>query len=204
MIPWSACEFNVTKFKTLAQLFKNFPFYLRQLGNEILKNALVHIFDNGGGMGLTKEQRWQQSIKWTRRATFQDGKMSCVFMDDKSNIIEMGRSVVEDLVGTSLSLGVISVVCPVPAEAVGFHLMRLERTVDDKELQTPLFPVCRIHLPKKATPEFNLTMCTATDRSNRMYVVEWMEYYKLQGDQQFVVYNLVAMEYDRQAIHGLY
>ena len=129
--------------------------------------------------------------------------MSCVFTDNNNNnSIELGRSVVEDVVGTSLSLVVISVVCPVPVEAAGFHLMRLERTVDDNELQTPLFPVCRIHLPKKATPEFNLTMCTATDRSNRMHVVEWMEYYKLLGVQQFVVYNLLgATEHDRQVIH---
>eukprot|EP01041_Mallomonas_annulata_P002579 gene2579-5041_t len=67
----------------------------------------------------------------------------------------------------------------------------------------PPFQASRDHkLPlgkHTATGQYSLAVCTATSRSVREELVEWIEYHKLMGVDHFYIYN-TAIEYNQQQL----
>ena len=141
ILPWTACQFSVPEWRSFTKLVRKEAVYLEQLGNGSLNSSLTPIYDIA--IFNTTERQGQQKLhKATQLAEFTGEKFHCIFADKKSVVI--GRSTTDEVTGEFLSLGAISVVCLVPEQAILFHSMRLERTIDGKLLQTPPFSVCRL------------------------------------------------------------
>ena len=135
------------KFSLQLTLTLNVPF-LEQVGNGTLNTSLTPIYDISIYNTTVKQGR-QKLHKATQMAIFAGETFQCIFVDKKAVVI--GHSTTEVVIGEFLSLGAISVVCPVPDQALLFDSMRLERTIDGKALQTPMFGVCRMSELYKTT-----------------------------------------------------
>ena len=110
--------------------------------------------------------------------------------------------------------GAVNIVCPTPRFQAPFDEMRLMRNLTKLATQglyfkipqnnitndvnvsiTPLFPVCKsseLLSPSAKTStsiyQYSLTVCTATARTDRAALVEWIEYHKLLGVDHFFIY----------------
>ena len=148
ILSWTACQFNVPDWRLFVKLIRNEAVYVEQVGNGSLDSSLTPIYDIS--IFNTSERPGRQKLhKATQNAMFAKETFQCIFADKKAVVI--GRSTTEEVIGEFLSLGTISVVCPVPEKAIAFDSMRLERAIGGKLLQTPAFTVCRMSYNNETT-----------------------------------------------------
>jgi len=57
---------------------------------------------------------------------------------------------------------------------------------------TALFPVCSLPSSNSKHKKYKLSVCTATSRSKREHLVEWIEYHRLLGVEHFFIYDTAA------------
>ena len=135
------------------------------MGNGTLNTSLTPIYDVSIYNTAVNEGR-QKLHKDTQMAIFAGETFHCIFADHKALVI--GRSTTEVVIGEFLSVGTISVVCPVPDQALLFDSMRLERTIDGKVLQTPMFGVCRMSELYKTTTKAYQESARSTQTKTRL------------------------------------
>lgn len=192
LVSRTACYFNHTKWNIVID---RFPSYSKSLGSGLVSNILVNpqeaLFRKLEGLVCH----------------FYHKNSSLPVAKTKSEIIR-GRKVF-------LIIGSILVVCPSPN--VEYDRMRLERELTTADLGpftdslsnvlqtnvsstfTDAFPVTNIPefnsvegiTTKKIKPpaRYGLSVCTATGRTDRAYLVEWIEHHVYLGVSRFYIYS---------------
>ena len=192
----AACQFNRTTWKYLV---KKFPEYRRHFSFGFESNILVHV---------------EEGTRRMRYANFNGQKFICRFYDRFNHQIFETTSLAVKGHNTFSILATFHIRCPIPAsfrdtQDIWSH-MRLQHTSRLPEFTenvttdtTGDFPLCKIprhYQPptnekhdndekKKKKKRFDLSICTATSRSDRRHLVEWIEYHRLIGVQHFFIYN---------------
>ena len=100
------------------------------------------------------------------------------------------------------TLSTFHIRCPVPSEYQDTHRvwshMQLEQTSKHRNFldnalvhRTGDFPMCKLPRYRQSHDSklFDLSICTASSRSNRAHLVEWIEYHRLVGVQHFFIYD---------------
>ena len=178
-------------------MIDKFPSYSKSLGSGLVSNILVN----------PQEALFRESEGLV--CHFYHKNSSLPVAKTKSEIIR-GRKVF-------LKIGSILVVCPSPS--VEYDTMRLERDLKTATftdsllnvLQTTVNSTFTDALPVTNIPEFNsvegitakkmkpparygLSVCTATGRTNRAYLVERIEHYVYLGVNRFYIYSTADLE----------
>ena len=187
----AACQFNRTTWKYLV---RTFPEYRHHFSFGFESNILVHV---------------EEGTRRMRHANLLGKKFICRFYDRSNNHIFDTTSLVVKGHDAFSILATFHIRCPIPASfrdtQDNWSHMRLQHTSLLPEFTenvtmdtTGDFPLCRI--PRyQATKKkwgrknnkklFDLSICTATSRSDRHHLVEWIEYHRLIGVQHFFIYN---------------
>lgn len=196
-LPQLACEFNKTILHRLIQLY---PQYSPQLGDGVDSNVLVK-----GNVDKNKFDFIKSMI---------NARMMCVFY---SNGIQAHRtiSLPVNIKRAFAAMSTAQIQCPVPPKSITWDSLRIERNVtkvfkflksavEFSTNRTSVFPVCKLHHTDSTVSnasesesgnsnmrvyEYELSICTATQRSSREKLVEWIEYHLLQGKFSIVQYR---------------
>lgn len=188
-LPQLACEFNKTLWNRIIDLY---PQYSQQLSDGMNSNILVDIKVN------KKQFDFPKSIA--------SAQIACIFYYDGKATNYRTMSLPVNVKGAFAGIGTTQIHCPVPAKAIKWDSLRLEQDlqkikkfahpgIELKTNSTTVFPVCKLHhklhrngehpifsdkgpIPKHT---YQLSICTATQRTSRARMVEWIEYHLLQG-----------------------
>eukprot|EP01036_Dinobryon_divergens_P027514 gene27514-36303_t len=189
-----ACQFNRTMWK---HLVKKFPEYRRHFSYGFDSNILVHV---------------EEGTRRMRYANLIGAKFICRFYDRFNHqIFDTTSLAVKGEISFSI-LATFHIRCPIPAlfrdtQDIWSH-MRLQHTsrlpafTENVTMNTTDgFPLCKI--PRYQTTKdgkkkkrFGLSICTATSRSDRRHLVEWIEYHRLIGVHHFFIYNTALNDED--------
>lgn len=189
-----ACQFNRTMWK---HLVKKFPEYRRHFSYGFDSNILVHV---------------EEGTRRMRYANLIGAKFICRFYDRFNHqIFDTTSLAVKGEISFSI-LATFHIRCPIPAlfrdtQGIWSH-MRLQHTsrlpafTENVTMNTTDgFPLCKI--PRYQTTKdgkkkkrFGLSICTATSRSDRRHLVEWIEYHRLIGVHHFFIYNTALYDED--------
>lgn len=185
-----ACKFNHTKWHRLIDRFPHFSKYLAH-GKE--ENILV-------GSNETNLAKFEIVI--------------CRFYVNGNNT-PVAETKSEKVSGMweFMQQGTTQIVCPSPPMSYDtIRLVRLPRTgyfsatksrpqsslsAFNRETLSDAFPVCQPATLRNGLTEIELeerkkgrlSVCTATGRGNRAYLVEWIEYHRLMGVDHFYIYD---------------
>lgn len=196
MISRNACKFDHDLWKLIIRMF---PEYQEQMGFGSEDNVYVTV-DN--------------SYDYVRQNThLGDGELArgiqgnfvyCIFLN-QGHIVESLRSLrIKDVEIAELSS--IQIRCPLPRATVMWDRMRIERILSKSGEESNLpnstesFGVCPDPLEEAGLSlqpfdyMYKLSVCTATDRSHRAQLVEWIEYHRIVGVEHFFLYDTSAWE----------
>lgn len=171
-----ACKFNYTEWKYLV---KRFPQYRSQLGNGADTNILVqtlqdfkYFIPNGNSKDELSNKILQSHV-------------TCTFLMNNERVDALKSLRIKDDPISELATALIK--CPVPPRHVKWSHLRLDKVLNTGDvLSTAAFPVCR---QTSNAGKFKLSVCTATGRSSRSHLVEWIEYHRLMGVNHFFIYD---------------
>ena len=201
IVPRSACYFNHTKWKIVVD---KFPTYSESFGYGLARSILVHP---------------EEALFRTSESLFCHFYRGSQLVAKTSSEIIRGKKVF-------LTIGSILVVCPSPN--VEYDKMRLQRQLDTAGmdpfmdslhniLKTNLSSSLTDAFPVSNIPEFKsvegtdakninlpvrsgLSICTATGRSNRAHLVEWVEHHLYLGVSHIYIYSTAKSKRNHESL----
>lgn len=190
-LPQLACEFNKTMWHRMVLLH---PEYAHQLSDGAHSNILVDI-----KVGKNKFDYVKSMV---------GAQLTCVF-HQKSVIVHRTLSLPVNFKSAFAGMSTTQIHCPVPKPGVMWDSIHLERDLAPLSRftksklafstnATEVFPVCiskhahenhRDSVAERSSRRYKyaLAVCTATQRTSRAKLVEWIEYHLLQGNDTAVV-----------------
>ena len=194
-ISQSACVFDRAIWKALLNMYPQFSSQLASGNSEnILVNATLPIFQAQNGRPPPHH--------------LINKHVECQFMDSNYNSLGSSESLLIEGKNAA-KFSTIQIRCPIPKKDMRFTYIRLNmidykyayNTSYENELKayyirenrTASFPVCDLgklySKLKMSKRKFKLSICTATMRHDRSYLVEWLEFHRLMGVQHFFIYD---------------
>ena len=184
----NACKFNRTRWKIGAKMF---PQYAEQFGGGLDSSILVP-FD-----GDYDFARGRTSYKG-----LMGSKLTCLFIFRDEVVARVMSHEIRDEEAAEIST--LQIRCHVPmvnSRRIIWTHIRLERPNEHSEVLidtvrenvTDAFPVCNLreiyNRTNLSVKKYKLSICTATMRHDRSYLVEWLEFHRLMGVQHFFIYD---------------
>jgi hypothetical protein len=180
------CDFDK---KVWRELLDFFPRYKRQLAFGLESNILVPYPEN-----MTEDQRHHLLGNY----------VICEFLIDNQRKSSLTTRSLRIRGNHEFSnLGGLVIRCPVPRsknwDRVLLRLNPDREVYLDKIFSNESIPVSACKLPEysAASKQYDLVVCTATARSHRDELVEWIEYHRMQGVQHFYIYNTALSDVDQ-------
>jgi hypothetical protein len=199
MISRNACKFNKTAWRTI---IRRYPQISDQVGGGQEENIYVPTDSSFDYV------RFNSNLRGELGKGLQLNYCLCVYFRDNIEVERIRSKRIDDVEIAELSS--IQIRCPLPPPSVSWNTMRVERFLSDlpEERNLPnsskTFSVChlkdnpdpKIHrsFPQNTSSlssatEYDLTLCTATSRTYRPHLVEWLEYHLMLGIQHFYLYD---------------
>ena len=196
MVSRNACRFDQKMWKTI---IVKFPQYSEQLGNGSDDNIYVPVDNDYDYV------RSNSKLSGELGRGIQGYFVYCVYLSKGEEVARVRSRKILDVEIAELST--IQIRCPLPDESKKWDHMRIERILsslpEERHLinSTEPFKVCAdpSHDPPpqgqtesnvdRDSYKYKLSVCTATARSSRAHLVEWIEYHRLIGVEHFFIYD---------------
>jgi hypothetical protein len=197
MISRNACKFNKTAWRIIIQ---RHPQISDQIGGGQEENIYVptdSTFDY---------VRFNSKLRGELGKGLQLNYCMCVYLKDEMEVQRIRSKRIDDVEIAELSS--IQIRCPLPPSSISWNKMRVERFLshfpEERNLpnRSRTFSVCHLnenpnpkihrafpHNISSSDTEYDLTLCTATSRTYRPHLVEWLEYHLMLGIQHFYLYD---------------
>jgi hypothetical protein len=198
MISRNACKFDHDLWKLIVRMF---PEYQEQMGNGNEENVYVPV-DNSYDYVRRNDNLGNGELARGIQGYF----VFCIYMYGGHTVESLKSFRILDVEIAELSS--IQIRCPLPPLTTVWDEMRIERILstspEEKMLpnSTEPFKVCpdplesRAFSPQNFDYKFRLSVCTATDRTSRAQLVEWIEYHRIVGVEHFFLYDTNAWDVD--------
>lgn len=165
-------------------------------------HEIVHLhptYSNQFGYGLTSNIHVPVDNNVTKRELHYllDDSVICEFIKD-GKIAFTSESLPIRGKKSFIAISTMQIRCPVKDNSylITWESVRIRLKPDRREYKTTIFsdrspsvPVCVLPDYDNNQKKYKVSLCTATSRSDREHLVEWIEYHKLIGVEHIYVYN---------------